>query len=359
MNSRLLVPGTSGCKLLHDGKDVGWPSELTVAAWIGGSRSPFAKLASLALGTSAAKIVDLLSMEYGDPGSPAPVRSTLAGGNVTPGDLLRLVYSQLGDYEPFPYDWRGDIRESAAKLVDHLETRAPGDPKWRIVSHSQGGLVVVAASKLYARRHGDDDRAFSKIVSHVVLLAVPLHGTVAAAEALIVGDELGSGFADAFKKVARTWPALHQMLPAWPGCIRRIGADGEEVAVPGNLMDEAPWAGHLVDPAMLERARLTRSDLLRAPLSRMNGVAVKVIRTNTLPTRDHVLLTGGGLTVPPPTATGDGLVPEKATYEMGGEVERVRSHAFGGGRGKALPHNMLANDPVIATEIETFMKPRR
>ncbi len=88
----------------------------------------------------------------------------------------------------------------------------------------------------------------------------------------------------------------------------------------------------------------------------MNRVKVKIIRTRTLPTRDHVRWTDAGLELPQASADGDGLVPEQVTYEMGGETERVRSHAFGGGRGRALPHAALANDPVIATEIDAFMK---
>jgi len=354
MNTDLLVPGTSGCKLLLDGQDIGWPTELTFNAWVGGATTLWAGFPNALLATPD-RLVKLLSMEFGDPASPAPSRSTLAGGSMTCGPVLALAYNQFRDLEPFVYDWRSDIRDSAAKLVERLEQRQPGDRKWGILAHSQGGLVVVVASKLYAQKHGDDDRAFANIVSHVLLLATPLHGTINSAEALIVGDNLAPTFREEFRRVVRTWPALHQMLPAWRGSVRRAGPSGEEVA-PFNLMDDAPWAGMGVDPAMLQRARITRDRFLRAPLSRMNGVAVRIVMSKALPTRDHVLMRDGGLTIPAATADGDGLVPEQATRDVGGQVERDSSHSFGGGDGTTMQHFVLANDPVIATEIKDFFR---
>jgi hypothetical protein len=45
--------------------------------------------------------------------------------------------------------------------------------------------VVAVASKLYARQHGDDDRAFANLVSHVAFIGVPFYGTISAAAALL------------------------------------------------------------------------------------------------------------------------------------------------------------------------------
>jgi len=42
MKTDLLVPGTSGCKLLLDGQDIGWPTELTATAWLAGATTPWA-----------------------------------------------------------------------------------------------------------------------------------------------------------------------------------------------------------------------------------------------------------------------------------------------------------------------------
>lgn len=355
MNPRLLVPGTSGCKLVRGGQDIGWPTELTAGAWLAGASSLWGDLLKGQLPASVDQLVALLSMEFGDPADPAPVRTTLDGGVMTCGPVLALAYNQFRDYAPFLYDWRSDIRDSAAKLVEHLESRGPGDPKWRILAHAQGALVVVTASKLYAQRHGDDDEAFSSLVSHVALLGAPLHGTVSAAEALLVGDNLAADFKAPFRRIVRTWPALHQMLPTWLGCVRRRRPDGREEVIRTNLLDAAVWEGQGVDPGMLARARITREQFLRAPLSRMRGVAVQIMRSRSYPTRDHVLQTAGGLELAPPGVPGDTLVPDEETYAMGGEVERVRSVTFGGPKGRTLQHFVLANDPAIATAIRDFM----
>jgi hypothetical protein len=350
----LLVPGTSGCKLELNGNDAGWPTELSVSAWLMGLTSFVPGLAKrLDLDLDADAAVDLLSMEFGDPSDPAPKRTSLANGVMACGAMLRLAYNQFLDFEPFVYDWRSDIRDSAARLVERLSALPEGGARWRILAHSQGGLVVVAASKLYARAHGDDDRAFSRRVSHVALLGTPLHGTVNVVEALLRGDALAPSFRPHLQRIVRTWPAVHQMLPVWPGCVRRrIGAAAE--AAPFDLMEEAPWVGQAVSPAMLERARVTRRDFLRAPLSRMNGVKVQILMSRALPTWDHVVLGDAGLELPARTAAGDGLVPEDATFQMSGFVERARMHAFGGGSGTTLQHFVLANDPVIATAIKDF-----
>jgi hypothetical protein len=353
MHTDLLVPGTSGCKLLLDGVDIGWPTELTATAWLAGLTSLWAGFPQDLISADPERLVKLLSMEFGDTASSAPTRTTLAGGTMTCGSVLRLAYNQFTDFKTFVYDWRSDIRESAAKLVERLETRSDADRRWRILAHSQGGLVVVAASKLYARKHGDDDRAFSRIVSHVVLLATPLLGTVNAAEALIVGDNLAPSFREHFRRIVRTWPALHQMLPTWPGSVQLGPGDA---AAPYNLMDDRAWVGLNIDAALLKRARETRQEFLRAPLSRMNGVEVQIMMSRALPTRDRVIQTSGGLALADPTSTGDGLVPEPVTHARSGKVERDRMQSFGGGTGTTLQHFVLANDPVIATATKDFFR---
>src|SRR4029077_19772523 len=92
-------------------------------------------------------------------------------------------------------------------------------------------LVVVAAARKMADQHvgqPDADHAFSKLVSHVAFIGVPFHGTLKSAAGFIKGETLAAPVADAFKRVARTWPALYQMLPTWIGCVRRRGGgDGD------------------------------------------------------------------------------------------------------------------------------------
>jgi hypothetical protein len=353
MSRDLLVPGTGGTKLLLDGDDIGWPGELTVAGWL-------AKISALSTGFEALgakygapdNIRKVLSMEHPDDATvTAPTKTTLyPGASMTPGPLLRLVYNQFDGFEPFLYDWRLDIRYNADLLLQKL-TGASGDP-WRIICHSQGGLVVVAAAHKLADQNGGDDRAFAKLVSHVAFIAVPFHGTVNAADALINGETLAAPVAGAFKQLARTWPALHQMLPTWPGCVRIPNPAGGEIDQATNLLYDAPWAGQQILPSMLERARQARQ-LLRAPMAYMNGVKKRIFQARAYDTPDHVLASNGALQVAGKVA-GDTLVPDDLTRQMGGDVQSQLTLSIGHD-GNTMVHSALAVDPTFASGVKDFL----
>lgn len=353
-DKNLLVPGTAGNKLLLNGEDVGWPGGLTVEAWIAGHSGFSGGFSGLT--RSADQIVKLLSMEYADTVSWTPTKSTLVPcGEITPGSTLLLAYNQFQQYDQFVYDWRADIRRSGELLLEKLQSERPKNGRWRLVGHSQGGLVIVAASKRYAEENGDDDQAFSRLVSHVVLMATPLLGTVNAAEALVLGENLTAKYKASFLKVSRTWPALYQMLPTWGGSVRLLKG-GTLGRADFNMLDERAWTGIPIDTNLLRRARSTR-DYLRDPLSRMNGIKTRIIMSRGYQTLNHVCLDGSGMTFPKPpdSEPGDTLVPEDTTYARFGDYERERTHTFDG-EGKTLRHYVIGNDPAVATDIKGFFK---
>jgi hypothetical protein len=351
MPKDLLVPGTSGNKLLLDNADLGWPSALAAQGWLAGATGYALGLNGLPL--SAQTIVDIMSMEFADPASVRPTKTTLkAGSAIGPGDVLELVYNQFLDYDRFVYDFRADVRQSGQRLLDQLLDSRRAGSKWRIACHSQGGLVVTVASKLYAKQHGDDDRAFSNLVSHVAFIGVPFYGTVNAAVALIKGEELSPGFSAHFRAIARTWPSLHQMLPVWPGCVRL--RNGNAVTHANfDAMDPAAWPGAGIDPAMLARARRTRSEFLDSPLSRMNGVKKTLLMSRAWPTSNHLIVENGAVVVPPATEPGDTLVPADTTFGTAAAVEQDVTHLFGAG-GNTMKHSALSVDPFVATAVKDF-----
>jgi hypothetical protein len=352
MPKNLLVPGTGGNKLLLDGADLGWPSVLAAQGRLAGLTGYALGLDGLPI--SAADLTSLLSMEFADAASVKPTRTTLrAGSAITAGPLLEAVYNQFLSYDRFFYDFRSDLRDSGERLLTHLIDQRPADDRWRIVCHSQGGLLVTCASKLYARRNGDDDRAFAKLVSHVAFVGVPFYGTVNAAVALLSGEALSAGFADSFKKVARTWPSLHQMLPVWRGSVRLRDGTGALVPAPFSAMDPRAWPGADVAPAMLARARETRASFLDSPLSRMNGVKKRILMSRAYPTGNHLIVDGGATTVGLPDERGDSLVPAETTYRTEAAVERDVTHQFGGD-GDTLRHFALCVDPFVAAEVQSF-----
>lgn len=142
MPKDLLVPGTSGNKLLLDNADLGWPSALLAQGWLAG-KTGFA-LALDGLPMSAKQIVDVMSMEFADATSIEPTRTTLkAGSAIAPGPMLELVYNQFLKFDRFLYDFRADVRQSGQHLLNHLIENRPNGDRWRLVAHSQGGLLVV------------------------------------------------------------------------------------------------------------------------------------------------------------------------------------------------------------------------
>jgi len=348
MDRNLLVPGTGGCRLMLDGEDLGWPGYPLVDAWTAGATGIGSGLFDLS--RSPEELVEILSMEHGDPESTAPTRLTLRNGSkLVPGPVIGRAYNQFREFDGFSYDWRGDVRHSASQLLDHLRAEKPANGRWRILAHSLGGLVTIAASKLCATRDGNDDRAFSKLVSRVSLLATPLLGTVRAAKALISGADLQPPFAEHFRTIVLTWPSIHQMLPAWPGCVR-LQTNGSTTPAPYNLMDDNPWMGAL-SADMLRRAREARQ-LFREPLACMNEVETQILLATAFDTPNALLLRAGRLLLHDSVERGDGLVPEQTTHKNCGDAERAVMHSF---QRPTSRHFIIANDPIVVARVMAFL----
>jgi pimeloyl-ACP methyl ester carboxylesterase len=259
----------------------------------------------------------------------------------------------LTDFNFFDYDWRCDVRQTGRLLLDHLKNNKPAGGRWKLIGHSLGGLVTVVASKLCAQENGDDDTAFSNLVSHVVLLASPLDGTMVAADALISGDNLSAPFSDHFKEIVKTWPSIHQLLPAWFGSIKRMEGTSE-IDEDASLQDEAPWVKAGLDASMLRRAREARDAFFSAPLSRMNNVKTRIIMSCAWDTKNHTVIDAqGNLTVSGACERGDTSVPEETTREMAGDVELQRMESFGNDK-DTLQHSLVGCDPVIASAVKDF-----
>jgi pimeloyl-ACP methyl ester carboxylesterase len=350
----LIVPGMTGCKLLLNGEDVGWPVELMIEARLAGATGGFGfKLDRL----DPDKIAETLQMEYASDTSVWEPRLTTLrpGAVISPGPTLKLPYNQFNDAVLFDYDWRQDIRYLGKLLMEHLVRNKPAGDRWKLIGHSLGGLVLVAASKLFAKENGDDDSAFSRLVSHAVILASPLHGTMTAADALINGDNLSAPFGERFRKIVRTWPSIHQLLPAWFGSVKKK-VNGIVVDEEYCLQDDAAWAGCGVDPSMLKRAREARQSFLRAPLSRMNNVKTRIILSKAWDTRNHALRDEQGrLVVGDGCEPGDNLVPQETTVRMSGAVEKERTLSFGDGKNTQV-HALVGCDPAVATAVKDFFK---
>lgn len=330
MSQNLLVPGTGGVTLQDDaGVDLGYPVRLRLGTATGGL-----------VGRSAAELIDLLSMEHAA-GQWAPRKTTLVPGkHLRPGKPVAVAYNQfLGSYNSFNYDWRADLRWNASLLLDFLLDRRPSQGRWNLVGHSQGALLIVLASKQLA-----DVDAWSELVGSVLLVGAPLAGSINSAVALGAGDPLGAANRAEFVQIARTWPALYQMLPSWAEAI--VHDDGSPTGLAAT--DPAAWAGH----AGIDRDFLARADdvmaQLRDPAQFMNLRSTRfriVLAFNRWTASD--LIRDGVLTIQPDSEEiGDTLVPYETTLDWLGPRLRRAVRPFGDG---SSPHSFLCTDEGVRT----------
>jgi pimeloyl-ACP methyl ester carboxylesterase len=300
-------------------------------------------------GRPPAEWTSLLSVEHA-PDQWAPVRTSLAPNTrLSAGAVVDTPYARMKTFvQDFAYDWRGDLRFNAKRLLQFLtDNRPPGGGRWNLIGHSQGGLIIVLASKLAVR--ADD---FARLVARVVLVGAPLAGTMRAAEALLTGrDDLGPGMKEAARDMARTWPALYQMLPSWKAV---LGTDGNPLPANQQLTEIGGWPSQVgIQPDLLLRARQTQT-LLTGPFSYFGpGIATLVILGDQQDT--PVTLVRSGDVFPPNTTrneTGDTLVPCQRTLDWGGTHYSDTALLLDG---DVKTHAMLCTDEDVLSAIREFL----
>jgi pimeloyl-ACP methyl ester carboxylesterase len=304
----------------------------------------------------------LLSVEH-DRGAWAPRRtSLLAKTDISPGSVVRTPYDRLpkpNDF--FPYDWRLDCRYNALRLADHLRAYRPTNGRWNLIGHSQGGLLIVLASTLMKDVH-----EFGKLVRRVVLVGCPLAGTQRAVEAVTTGRaDFGadaSRIATA-RGLAQNWPALYQMLPAWPSVLGPKGRPLEASKQFNSIRGYPAVFAKGLDEGLMRRARETQA-LLARPLSRFGpDVETLIIQgekqdTPTFATRTGSVLSATGKEIAGRPeilfgmTRGDTLVPSEVTIDHVGEevAERVLRLS-----GKVKAHAFMCDGTFVVKKIWRFL----
>lgn len=332
-NANLLVPGTGGITLIDNfGEDVGWPVLMRLKGIIRGVR-----------GKSDDELIELMGMEH-RPGQLAPAKTSLKPGtSLLPGHVLRVAYNQVqSGFNAFRYDWRADMRYSAGQLLDFLRDRKPADGRWNLVGHSQGGLLIILASKML---DAEDD--FSRLVATVTLVGSPVAGTLNAAQAMLEGDNAGARLAPVMRKTIRMWPAIYQMLPAW-ACVLGDGDEPADASL--QLTEVGGWPGvDGIEEDLLLRAREAQA-LLRDPFSHMEGVDARFYLADNRDTNIGIRGSSNGpLRWDPVQRTkGDTLAPYAAIMRGLGPSYGPRVTRF---VSPCEPHAYLLNDPAVVSHL--------
>ncbi len=334
---KILVPGTGGTKLLKNGESLGHPKLLNAKLWL------FKKV-----GADVEQTVLDMSMKH-KPGQPSPERTTLApNAEVTPGELLTAAYNLIEQRvdDTFVYDWRGDIEHSAALLLERLREERPANGRFRIVNHSQGGLVTLAASKLCEEQDGPG--GFSRLVSRIAFVGVPIHGTLNAAHALLEGTDLGEDSTTEFRRIAATWPALYQMLPNFSALRSQAGQ-----VIGHTFMHTATYAPHTwIDKDLLRRAFDFKKRFLAHPASALQGIAYTFLFGSNKPTwRFATRADDGQITFGEKTPrAGDGLLPLEDTLKSADSAVRDHHEVVGPNENTA-EHAMMLTDDFYVTRV--------
>jgi hypothetical protein len=170
-----------------------------------------------------------------------------------PSQLLEIAYGPLtqalqGRLDVpaylFPYDWRYSIAQSAQALVQYVNRlklkSMPSVQKWDglfdFAVHSMGGLVLRAFLDAWQR-----SGAAPLPIGQICFIATPHLGALDAAVALISGETPLFGGYKELRKLARTFPAVYELLPRFPNAIVRAGA-------PIDIFDVKNWQKNTVDP---------------------------------------------------------------------------------------------------------------
>jgi pimeloyl-ACP methyl ester carboxylesterase len=287
--------------------------------------------------------VELMSMSH-VPGQLAPERTTLEpAGQIVPGSVVLTPYELFPKgYEEWPYDWRADLRWNADRLLEDLRARFSARPtRITLIGHSQGGLLIVLASKRALKGE------FGRLVSRAILVGVPFAGTMRVVEALVFGSpSFGKKHRDLSLQMARSWPAIYQMLPAWD-CV--TDPKGNPRPLEEQLLEREGWPGGSdagVTEDMLERARAVKNEL-KDPFDNFGpAVAVTTVLSQNQSTGVRLIRAGQKFErLESEKRSGDELVPFAETLRWGGNPFAFTVTPFGG---QTRGHAELCADPTVA-----------
>jgi hypothetical protein len=214
------------------------------------------------------------------------------------------------DFFEFPYDWRQDVRISAAQLGKLIEDITREHPII-VIGHSLGTMVT----RYYVESIGADPR-----VERLILMGGPHRGVVKGLVSMVVAPEvLPFGImGERLRKIVLTFPTSYQILPVYPA-----GTDqhGEQI----NFLQESNWLNPEYLP-LLELGREFRAELKSAPeipTVSVIGYGIKTIsKVSVQRGEDGKLENVDYLS----EEIGDGSVLEQSAFLEGSDIHPVHQH---------------------------------
>jgi pimeloyl-ACP methyl ester carboxylesterase len=182
--------------------------------------------------------------------------------DVRPSGILKLFYGELilslsenWNVQTFWYDWRRDLRDSAAALEERLRAWFPKDAPVHFVCHSMGGLVARTFIHSYPQHWRSmwdrDAQRPGALGGRLIMMGTPNHGSFAALQVITGLEPLVRWLAQLDLKdslsellsILNTFVGTFQMLPS-PRVLKELEplfhADTYgDLRVPQSRLDEA------------------------------------------------------------------------------------------------------------------------
>lgn len=221
-----------------------------------------------------------------------------------------LSYQREVDFFEFPYDWRQDVRISAAQLGELVES-LPTDQPVIIIGHSLGTLVT----RYYIDCLGGDKRA-----EKVILMGGPHKGGVKALVSLLVAPEMMPFgiFAEKLRQILLTYPSAYQLLPDY-------AFGGDQHGVKTNFLEDESWLEPEFHPN-LKIARDFRAELkptANIPTVSIFGYGIKTLTDVSIRRDEAGKISGVDFQR---DNKGDGSVLEQSAFLPGSEIHPVHQH---------------------------------
>lgn len=182
---------------------------------------------------------------------------------------LNKVYGSLAtrlaenwDVHLFPYDWRGDVFESADHLAAFVENEVwRDDPRpLHLVAHSMGGLVARAFIASHPKLWKKMDSPGHEEGGRLIMLGTPNRGSYAIPLAFLGDELLVKGLAAVDQRLDRN--GIVSVMTTFPGCYQMLPAPALDIEDDhARLYAQSTWSGTPIVSELLERAQQTHEDL--------------------------------------------------------------------------------------------------
>ena len=228
------------------------------------------------------------------------------------GDYLveDLGYERGKDFFEFAYDWRQDVRRSAAQLGQMIDSLGLTQPVI-IIAHSMGTLV----SRYYIERLGGKNK-----VERAILMGGPHQGVPRALVSLLTAPEvLPFGLiGERIRQVISTFPSCYQILPTYACATDQLGRKI-------NFLEDESWLPEAHVP-MLRATREFRKEL--GMRSSVPAISIFGYGLKTLSGFSFVRPPDGKLRaiVYKNEPTGDSSIPEHSAVLPGSEIHPVQQY---------------------------------